>query len=169
MCKIINFPTKESNGYKNLVALFEMCDTLESCNFYLESVEQLASNGQITVKEMYTLRRIGRTKRLKLAEPKAQKAQKVEKPGTYVYTPEMGQKKPDCQMEASRAYYGKHFFIDTPIEIKGRGIQFIKKYSEKDFTNKTDHRIGWNEYQVTNLAFEKLKEQYTISIKSHLD
>lgn len=50
MCKIIQFPTKktESNGYLNLVALFEICDDVESCNFYLESVEELYNNGNIT-------------------------------------------------------------------------------------------------------------------------
>lgn len=169
MCKIIQFPVKESNGYKNLKALFEICDTLESCNFYLESVELLYTKGSITEKELYTLRRIGRSKRLELAEPKKQPPVKTEQPGTYLYTPEMGQQKPDCQMEASRAYYGKHYFIDTPIEIKGRGIKFIKKYTAKDFTNPNNKKVGWNEYQVTNLAYEKLKEQYTISMQVNLD
>ena len=169
MCKIIQFPTKESNGYKNLKALFEICDNIKSCNFYLESVEYLAENGDISEKEMYTLRRIGRSKRLKLAKAQEQKPVKAEEPGTYCYTPEMGQQKPDCQMEASRAYYGKHFFIDTPLNLKGRGITFIKTYSPKDFTNPNNQKIGWNEYKVTNLAFEKLQEQYTISMKCCLD
>lgn len=169
MCKIIQFPVKESNGYRNLAALFEICDTLESCNFYLESVEQLYGNGSITEKEMYTLRRIGRTKRLELAAPKKQETETADKPGTYCYTPEMGQQKPDCQMEASRAYYGEHFFIDTPMELKGRGITFIKKYSPKDFADPNNKKVGWNEYQVTNLAFKKLKDQYTISMECCLD
>lgn len=168
MSKIIQFPTQETNGYKNLVALFEICDTVESCNFYLETVENLYNNGDITERELYTLRRIGRQKRLKLATPE-QEPIKAEKAGTYLYTPEMGQQKPDCQMEASRSYYGKHLFIDTPLEIKGRGITFIKKYTSKDFANPNNHKIGWNEYQVTNLAFEKLKTQYTISMECCLD
>lgn len=101
MCKIIQFPTKktESNGYLNLVALFEICDDVESCNFYLESVEELYNNGNITEKELYTLRRIGRQKRISLANPKPE-AVKAEEPGTYLYTPEMGEQKPDgCEME----------------------------------------------------------------------
>lgn len=167
MCKIIQFPVKESNGFKNLTALFEICDTVESCNFYLESVEQLFQNGSITEKEMYTLRRIGRQKRLKLANPE-QEPQKAEMPGTYTYTPEMGQKKPEgCQMEASRAHYGKHMYIDTPMTLKGRGITFMKQYKLGEPLD--SRKAGWNQYQVTNLAFEKLKEKYTISMKCCLD
>lgn len=170
MCRILNFPTnriQNSNGYKNLVALFEICDTVESCNFYLEAVENLFQNGNITEKEMYTLRRIGRQKRLALATPE-QEPQKADKPGTYTYTPEMGQKKPEgCQMEASRAYYGKHFFIDTPLQLKGRGITFLKQYKPGDLYN--DKKNGWNHYQVTNRAFEKLKEKYSISMECCLD
>ena len=64
--QIIQFPVQHSNGYNNLIQLFEICDSLESCNFYLESVEQLFQKGYISEKEMYTLRRIGRGKRLEL-------------------------------------------------------------------------------------------------------
>lgn len=167
MCKIIQFPVKESNGYKNLVTLFEVCDNLESCNFFLDSVEQLFENGSITETEMYTLRRIGRQKRLELAAPAPQKSQEAEKPGTYTFTPEMGQSRPECQMEASRAYYGKHMYIDTPLELKGRGITFLKQYKPGDLYD--SRKDGWNLYQVTNLAFEKLKKQYTISMECFLD
>lgn len=174
MCKIIEFPVNriqrtESNGYKNLEALFEICSSVTTCNFYLESVEELFRKAQITENEMLTLRRIGRQKRLTLANPD-QEPQKAEKPGTYLYTPEMGQREPaGCQMEASLSYYGKHYFIDTPLELKGRGISFIRKYSAKDFTNPNNKKIGWNEYQVTKLAYEKLKSQYAISYKCSLD
>ena len=55
MCTIIQFPIKimeYTNGYKNLVALFEGCDSVKSCNVYLESVENFYENGSITEKEM---------------------------------------------------------------------------------------------------------------------
>ena len=39
--QIIQFPVQHSNGYNNLIQLFEICDSLESCNFYLESVEMI--------------------------------------------------------------------------------------------------------------------------------
>lgn len=174
MSKIIEFPINriqrtESNGYKNLKALFEICSSVTTCNFYLESVEELFRKAQITENEMLTLRRIGRQKRLTLTNSE-QEPQKAEKPGTYLYTLEMGQQEPaGCQMEASLSYYGKHYFIDTPLELKGRGISFIRKYSAKDFTNPNNKKIGWNEYQVTKLAYEKLKSQYAISYKCSLD
>lgn len=105
---------------------------------------------------------------MEMAKPDSIEKEVADSPGVYCYTPEMGGQKPDCQMEASRGYYGKHWFIDTPLELKGRGIEFIKKYQEKDFCSK-DHRAGWNEYRVTNRAFEKLQEQYTISQELFLD
>lgn len=172
MCKIIQFPKSRinhTNGYKNLVALFEVCDSVESCNFYLEAVEDLWNNENITENELFTLRRIGRQKRIKLATPQ-QEPQKADKPGAYTYTPEMGQEKPKgCQIEASLAFYGKHYFIDTPLELKGRGITFIKKYSSNDLTESGKYKAGWNEYRITTRAFEKLKSQYAISYESCLD
>lgn len=166
MCKIIQFPVKESNSYKNLRALFEECDKVETCNFYLESVETSYKKGDITEKEMYTLRRVGRQKRLKLANPERE-PQKAEKPGTYCYTPEMGQKKPEgCQMEASHSYYCGYYFIDTPLEIKGRGITPVETCWVDGCKKQLEN---WKTYRVTKKAFEKLKEQYTISMECCLD
>mgnify|MGYP000712870016 CR=1 FL=1 len=119
--------------------------------------------------EAQKLKEQGREKRLEMAKPDSIEKEVAEAPGVYCYTPEIGGQKPDCQMEASRGYYGKHWFIDTPLELKGRGIELIKKYQEKDFCNSGDYRVGWNEYRVTNKAFEKLKSQYSISNECYLD
>lgn len=160
---------QESNGYKNLSALFQICDSVESCNVYLEMTETLFEKGSISESELYTLRRIGRQKRLELANS-PQEAQKAEAPGAYTYTPEMGQQKPEgCQMEARRAYYGNHVFIDTTLELKGRGIQFLKTYSPNDLTRSGQYKSGWNSYQVTNRAYDLLKSQYAIAWESCLD
>lgn len=162
MCTIINFPTNKiqnTNGYKNLISLFEVCESVKSCNLYLESVENLYYNGDITEKEMYTLRRIGRQKRIELATPK-KKAQKVSGSGTYNYTPEMGEEKPDCQIEAHMSYYGRsHYHLKTKLDLKGRGIT-------KD---NHDYGDGINRYTVTKLAYEKLQKLYTISYRCLLD
>ena len=40
------------------------------------------------------------------------------KNGLHCYTPEMGERKPEVKMEASLSYYGKHYFVDTPLELK---------------------------------------------------
>ena len=159
MCKIIQFPNRtESNGYKNLVALFEICDNVESCNFYLESVEDLYNNDDISEKELYTLRRIGRQKRISLANPKPE-AVKAEEPGTYLYTPEMRQEAPEqCEMVAGLCYYGNHYWIRTSLELKGGGI-----------TRNEPSRDGLNNYTVTKLAYSKLEKQYKIAYESHLD
>lgn len=162
MCKIINFPTNKiqnTNGYKNLVAFFEICDSVESCNFYLESVENLYKDGSISEKEMYTLRRIGRQKRIELASSKRE-TQEVNGAGTYCYTPEMGERKPDCQIEAQMSHYGSsHYHLKTALDLKGRGIK-------KDDYNYGDNL---NRYTVTKLAYEKLQKLYTISYKCALD
>lgn len=69
MSKIVQFPTEKQthNGYKNLVALFEVCSSKEGCDFYLSTAEDLFNTGKITESELYTLRRIGRQRRLKFA------------------------------------------------------------------------------------------------------
>ena len=72
-------------------------------------------------------------------------------------------------MEAQLSYYGKHYFIDTPLQIKGRGITFIKTYKSNELGNHGQYKAGWNEYKVTKKAYEKLKEQYAISMECCLD
>lgn len=171
MAQIIRFPVKAqavSGGYDNLSRLIAAAVTKEGLDFYVESIEQLKKTGKLLDGEMQKLAEQGREKRLEMAKPDPIEKETIEAPGVYRYTAEMGGQKPACQMEASRGYYGKHWFIDTPLELKDRGIEFIKKYQEKDFCSK-DHRIGWNEYRVTNRAFEKLKEKYSISQECLLD
>lgn len=172
MAQIIQFPVKEqavSNGYDNLSRLIAIAATGDVLNVYIETIEQLEKAGNLLDGEAQKLTEQGREKRLELAEPNPVKKETVEAPGVYCYTPEMGGQKPECQMEASRGYYGKHWFIDTPLEIKGRGIEFVKKYQEKDFCSPGNYKVGWNEYRVTNRAFDKLKEKYSISQECLLD
>ncbi len=172
MAQIIQFPgsgAKASNGYENLARLIALAETAKTLNFYMESIGVLEEQGNLLAGEAEKLAEQGRAKRIDMARPLPMDPVQADAPGMYNYTPEMGQAKPICQMEAHRAYYGKHWFIDTPAEIKGRGITFMKKYSERDFCSKDDHRIGWNEYRVTNNAFDKLKTQYSISQECCLD
>ncbi|MCI5639522.1 MAG: hypothetical protein MR316_00870 [Lachnospiraceae bacterium] len=169
MCKIITFPTKKiehTNGYKNLAALFEICGTVESCDFYLETVEDLAENGRITESEMFTLRRIGRLKRLELAQPAPQESSKANEPGEYLYTPEMEQETPDCQIEATHSCDGKHYILDTPLDLNGRGIMALDAHW---ITGCKKQIENWKSYRVTKKAFEKIKEQYTVSMECLLD
>ena len=89
--------------------------------------------------------------------------------GVYAYTPEMGQRKPNCQMKATLGHYGKHYYIDTPLELKGRGIELLKQYQSKDLTGPGQYMVGWYSYRVTTLAYDKLKEKYSISSERLLD
>ena len=91
------------------------------------------------------------------------------KNGLHCYTPEMGDRKPFVKMEASHGHYGKHYYVDTTAELKGRGIEFIKTYKDGDFTTRNFYKVGWNEYRVTNNAFDKLEKQYSISMECLLD
>lgn len=89
------------------------------------------------------------------------------KPGVHLYTPEMGQRTPETNMEARLSWYGKHYYVDTPLELKGRGIT---KEDDPCWVKGSRQQIeGWKTYRVTKKAFEKLKEQYPIAMERSLD
>ena len=147
MAQIIQFPVKTqavSNGYGNLSRLIAVAATKDVLNFYIESIEHLEKSGNLLDGEAQKLTEQGREKRLEMAKPDPIEKEIVEAPGVYRYTPEMGGQKPDCQMEASKGYYGKHWFIDTPLELKGRGIEFVKKYQERTSAQKIIELAGMN-------------------------
>jgi hypothetical protein len=77
--------------------------------------------------------------------------------GVHSFTPEMGQRKPNCQMQVSIGHYGG-YYIRTKLVLKGRGIK-IQDTSE----------AGINRYKVTDNAYEKLKLEYSMSMESNLD
>ena len=90
--------------------------------------------------------------------------------GVHAYTPEMGQRKPNCQMKVTLGHYGKHYYIDTPLELKpSRGIKLIKQYTSRELTTGGQYMVGWYSYEVTTLAYDKLKEQYSMSSERLLD
>lgn len=83
----------------------------------------------------------------------------------------MGERRVNAQLEAQLSYYGKHYFVDSPVELpKGRGIEFIKRYEDQHLVNGSANRkIGWYSYKVTSRAFEKLQETHSISVERYLD
>ena len=90
-------------------------------------------------------------------------------PGVKAYTPEMGERKPAVRMEARLSHYGKHYYIDTTEELKGRGIEYRKTYAAADLTAAGQRLVGWHSYKVTTRAFEKLKALYPIGYEMLLD
>ena len=86
------------------------------------------------------------------------------------YCPEMGEKKPEnVQGRVSLGHYGKHYFLDTPLDLKGRGIEFLRKYKPADLTPQGQYKVGWNQYKVTLRAMEQLAALYNFSRESVLD
>lgn len=78
---------------------------------------------------------------------------------TICYTPEMNQKKtPFAAMESRPSYYGTHYFVDTALDLKGRGI-----------TKESTDKNGVHTYKVTKNAYKKLESEYTIAMCAYLD
>lgn len=169
MAQIIEFPVKTSNTYHNLSGLVALTDNTAVLEFYAEAVEVGMEEGNFLPGEPEKLTEQIRQKRLDLAKPEAKTAVTADKPGLYLYCPEMGEQRPVCQIEAQRSYYGKHFHISTPLELKGRGIIFDRVLESKNLTASGQYKAGWREYTVTERAFEKLQEQYSISQENLLD
>ncbi|GKU79881.1 hypothetical protein [Paenibacillus sp. L3-i20] len=78
--------------------------------------------------------------------------------GVHMYMPELDERKVNAQIEASLSHYGNHYFLYTSLELKGRGI-----------VQQETSRPGLNSYKVTINAFEKIKQQYSISMSRYLD
>ena len=78
------------------------------------------------------------------------------------FYPEMNERKPeDVAGEVSLAHYGKHYFVKTPLELKGRGITLEDVYTETNCNNPA--KYGWNRYRVTLAAMDKLNARYSFA------
>lgn len=87
----------------------------------------------------------------------------------HFHYPEMGEKRrDDSQIEASPGHYGKHYYIKTPLSLKGRGIKHLHTLQPNDFVDPQNRKVGWNEYVVTLLAMENLAKQYVVTGESLL-
>lgn len=172
---IISFPVErvtgiiESNAYSNLKNFIAICDDNRTLEFYAGTAEECQEKGFLNPGEFEKLTEQIRVRRLENARPEEKPAVIPEKPGLYCYTPEMGEQKPKCQIEAERSYYGRHYHINTPLELKGRGIKKDGVKEAKNLRPNYQYMAGWFEYTVTERAFEKLQEQYTISQELLLD
>ena len=86
--------------------------------------------------------------------------------GVHSYYPELGERKPEVKMEASLGYSGSHYAVDTPLDLKGRGITLLDASWVPGCQKEVE---GWKSYRVTKKAFEKLKAQYPIAMERLLD
>ena len=78
------------------------------------------------------------------------------------YYPEMNQDKPAANIEARMARYSNHWYIKTPLELKGRGIRFENTLTPEQLTEQGQRLVGWHEYRVTDKAFETLCKKHDV-------
>jgi len=90
---------------------------------------------------------------------------------THFYYSEMDEPRPECvQIDARSAHYGQHWFLTTPLELKGRGIVFRGKIEPGQVCGpRAAWLVGQNQYKVTNRAFDLLKEKFEIGVELLLD
>lgn len=86
------------------------------------------------------------------------------------YYPEMGEKKPEnAQGNVQLAHYGRHYFVETPLELSGRGIENLGVLRADELTPQGQYKAGWHRYLVTLLAMKKLAERYNFASQYLLD
>lgn len=86
-----------------------------------------------------------------------------------LFYPEMGETPPiETQIFASLAHYGEHWFLSTPLRLKGLGITHRRTLVASELTPAAQHKAGWHEYLVTERAFRKLETQYAIAVEALL-
>lgn len=174
MAQIIEFPRQAqrmSNAYHNLTRLIDAAESEATLEFYIEALVVSHEEGELYPGEAEKLSAQIRQKGRDLAKPekKMVMVQEVTGPGLYIWCPEMGEGQPECQIRARIGHYGTHYYLDTPLDLKGRGITFIEKHEAKNLTASGQFMAGWNRYKATERAFQKLQEQYSISMESNFD
>lgn len=86
------------------------------------------------------------------------------------YYPEMNEARPaDTQIDATMARFSDHYYLETPLTLKGRGIKHEGVLRADELVESARHKAGWNEYRVTEAAFRKLDAAYKISMEFLLD
>jgi hypothetical protein len=72
------------------------------------------------------------------------------------YYPEMGDARPECDVEARQGRDGK-WIVVSPTELpKGRGVTLVCQYRPQDLVKQAQHKVGWFEYRLTDRAFDRL-------------
>lgn len=88
----------------------------------------------------------------------------------HSYYPEMGEAKPaDVQGNITLAHSGKNWFIETPLDLKGRGILFEQVLKAENLTERGQYKAGWAVYRVTRAAMDKLATEYNFAREALLD
>ena len=84
------------------------------------------------------------------------------------YMPEMGQAKPEADIEARLCHYGKHYYLTSKVELKGRGVTFRRTNTADNCVPGSSH-IGQHEYCVTLKAYDRICKMHSVSYEMLLD
>ena len=85
------------------------------------------------------------------------------------YCPEMNETKPEAtQIDAQLSHYGKHWFLRTPLTLKGRGVVHLGVETVESLVPQAQHKAEWNKYKVTEKAFDAICERYNVATESLL-
>ncbi len=85
------------------------------------------------------------------------------------YHPELNEKKPQAQGEMRMSHNGRHYFLDTPLELRGMGIRYLATYKSTDLTPAGQRKVGWHQYRLTERAATILTQQHDFSEELLLD
>ena len=84
------------------------------------------------------------------------------------YRSEMGEARPAGDMEASLSHSGNHWYVQTSLGLKGRGIRHIQTLTSEILTLVGQRKVGWNEYKITESAMDRLQTQYAVTVEMML-
>ena len=79
-----------------------------------------------------------------------------------MYHPEMGEPRPEGQIDAQLSHGGDHYFLRTPLELQGQGIKFLGVETAASLVPQAQHKVGWRKYKVTVRAFDRICQQYDV-------
>ena len=88
------------------------------------------------------------------------------------YCPEMGDKTPNGDIEASMCHGAEHWHLYTPLTLKGRGVEHrgtCEEVAPWSSSHPVNHRRGWNRYRVTNRAFDLICLFHNVICERSLD
>ncbi len=80
-----------------------------------------------------------------------------------MYYPEMGEARPESQIDAHLCHYGEHYYLTSQVELTGRGVRHVRTLKASDLTPRAQHKAGWHEYRVTIKAFERICREHDVA------
>jgi hypothetical protein len=69
----------------------------------------------------------------------------------------------DAVIDARLSHYGKHWFLKTPLVLRGRGIEHLGTLTADRLVESAQHKVGWHEYKVTERAMERIQKEHKVA------